>query len=96
MDILTLGFAFAVVVLLDAVSLKSRSMLGFLSAGLLVMFTLANVAADNVVKDQGASTPFSLAAGTNDFNLFLGSLAVLAIIQFALVIERQMSRGAQF
>ena len=95
MDILTLTFVFSTVMALDWMGFKYQGMTWFVAGGILSLFGLANMAADNSVAVSIASTPYTLtaAAQPHDFDTFLAVFSLLAIMQFFMVIERNL-KGA--
>ena len=105
MDILAIGFVVAVALELDWIGFKYRSMLFPLVAGILVLLTLAGVAADNSVSTYhylaSNSTIVSAnwqptGADSKSWLALFAMLAVLAIMQFVMVIERTMEKGTEF
>ena len=92
MDALTLLFVAGFVTLFDWIAFKYRSALMMLTAGLLATYALANAAVDGKVTVDFASTPYSFTAPNNDYNVFLAMLSLLAIVHFAMLLERRLSK----
>lgn len=96
MDALTLGFMLAVDFFLSWEGLKYKGDIQFFSAGILALYALAAVATDNTVilyTEQACTgalcttRPIQMVAGSQDFNLWLVLFALLAVVNFASIIE---------
>lgn len=105
MDAVTLGFVFAVSTLLSYEGLKYHGDIQFFSAGILAMYALAAMAADDKVTlytqqaCTGAvctTTPINVIAGSQDFNVFLIMLTLLAVANFASLIEAHTKKEPEF
>ena len=104
MDIMALAFAYSMVIFIDWLGLKYRSLLFFSAAGILSLLALAESAADNsfdtwhflnnsgvIVNDIWTPT-----SDPHSWQLMILMMSLITILHFAMVIERQLSKEPKF
>ena len=104
MDILALGFVYALVFFIDWLALKYRAMLMFSAAGIISLLALAESAADNSFDtwhflNQSGNIVNDFWTPTSDahsWQLMILTMSVIAIVHFAMVIQIQLSRSEKF
>jgi len=92
-DAVTLGFMLAVDFFLSWEGLKYKGDIQFFSAGILAIYALATVAADDKITVAGTSVSF--APPSQDFNLWIVLFALLAVANFASIIEAHTRKEPQ-